>query len=314
MGSPTVTVALPVYNGDQFLRDSIDSVLSQDYEDFELVLNDNASTDGTETICREYAARDQRVRYQRNDMNVGLAANFNRAFQQSRGRYFKWHAADDLLGQGYLRLCVDVLERDAGVVLVTPRTRLVEADGRTPLFFDDKLGRYPTSYASRPIAPLSGFVASDATVRFRTVLVAMRGEALNNYIYGLIRSELLRDVPLFQPFVGADKVLLARLSLHGKLLELPEDLFIWRHHGSEFGFQSHRDAARIWDPRSGGHLLSMSARQLLGYAEAVVHAPISPRQRLLCFAAIAAKVPHGALRRLQGLVRRQRPDPKPSRP
>jgi len=306
MASPTVTVALPVFNGERFIAESIESVLGQDFEDFELVINDNASTDRTAAICEPYVARDSRVRFFRNEANVGLAANFNRACKHSRGRYFKWHAADDLLGQGYLRLCVDALERDPSVVLVTPRARLVEADGRTPLAFDDEAGVYPTSYAGRLIAPQAGFVSSDPTVRFRTVLVAMRGEALNNYIYGLTRQELLRGVPLFQTFVGADKVLLARLSLAGTLLELPDDLFIWRHHGSEFGYQSHSDAARIWDPRSRGHLVGMGARQLLGYAEVVAHAPISRRQQVVCFAAIAAKVPHGMLRRLQGITGRRR--------
>ena len=106
MHEPTLTIGLPVYNGEAFLAESINSVLTQDYTDLELVITDNASTDGTAAICREYAARDPRVRYRRNATNLGIAGNFNAAFAEARGRYFKWHAADDLIGPGHLSLCV----------------------------------------------------------------------------------------------------------------------------------------------------------------------------------------------------------------
>ena len=61
---PRVSIAVPVYNGERYLRESLDGLLAQTFTDFELVIADNASTDGTETICREYAARDPRVREQ----------------------------------------------------------------------------------------------------------------------------------------------------------------------------------------------------------------------------------------------------------
>ncbi len=77
---PAVSIGLPVYNGDNFLAEAIDSILRQTMEDFELIISDNASTDRTEEICREYAAGDSRIRYYRNESNLGAMANYNLVF------------------------------------------------------------------------------------------------------------------------------------------------------------------------------------------------------------------------------------------
>jgi glycosyltransferase involved in cell wall biosynthesis len=75
---PRVSIGLPVYNGERFLKEALDSLLAQIYTDFELIISDNASTDQIESICRTYAASDRRIRYYRNKENVGAAHNFNR--------------------------------------------------------------------------------------------------------------------------------------------------------------------------------------------------------------------------------------------
>ena len=114
---PAVSVGLPVYNGERYLAEAIESVLRQTFADFELVISDNASTDRTAEICRSFARADGRVRYHRNEANLGALPNFNRVFDLGRGRYFKWAAHDDVLRPELLRRCVDVLEdnRDAVV-------------------------------------------------------------------------------------------------------------------------------------------------------------------------------------------------------
>ena len=83
-GVPTVSVGLPVYNGADYLAEAIDSILKQSFEDFELLIQDNASTDATGEICRAYAASDARVRYVRNPQNVGAAGNYNLVFERAR--------------------------------------------------------------------------------------------------------------------------------------------------------------------------------------------------------------------------------------
>src|SRR5262249_49655951 len=103
---------MPIYNGGKVIRESPDSLLAQDYENIEVIITDNTSTDGTEFICREYAARDRRVRYVRNEYNVGAIENFNRAFRLGAGPYFMWASGHDLRSTGSISKCVEVLERN----------------------------------------------------------------------------------------------------------------------------------------------------------------------------------------------------------
>src|SRR5262245_36537007 len=121
-----VTTGMPVRNGQRFIRQAIDSLLAQTYRHFELIICDNASTDQTEVICREVAERDARIRYFRNQENIGPAGNHNKCFNLSRGEYFRWHAHDDMCAPTYLQRCVEVLDADPGVVIAYPRTTIVD--------------------------------------------------------------------------------------------------------------------------------------------------------------------------------------------
>ena len=107
-GIPRVSIGLPVYNGERYLRESIDSILAQTFQDFELVVCDNASTDETARICEEYAERDPRVRYFRNARNIGGINNANLTFERSRGDLFRWAAHDDVCAPVLLERCVQV--------------------------------------------------------------------------------------------------------------------------------------------------------------------------------------------------------------
>ena len=96
---PRLSIGLPVYNGEDFLAESLDSLLGQTYEDFELIISDNASTDGTADICRRYEKQDSRIRYIRQPRNLGCAPNHNVLVQYARGELFKWASHDDLYGR-----------------------------------------------------------------------------------------------------------------------------------------------------------------------------------------------------------------------
>jgi glycosyltransferase involved in cell wall biosynthesis len=93
---PQVSIGMPVYNGAEFIRNAIDSLLAQTFSEFELIISDNASDDDTEAICNEYAQRDCRIRYIRQNENMGIAANFQFVLDNSDGHYFMWAAADDV--------------------------------------------------------------------------------------------------------------------------------------------------------------------------------------------------------------------------
>ena len=115
---PTVSIGLPVFNGEAYLKRALDSLLSQDFGAFELIISDNASTDGTEAICREYARRDRRIAYHRNASNLGATANYRRAFTFSRARFFKWALHDDECHPSLLRECLAVLESTDALAVV----------------------------------------------------------------------------------------------------------------------------------------------------------------------------------------------------
>src|SRR6185437_10306412 len=107
---PRLSVGLPVYNGSGYVAESIEALLGQTFEDFELIISDNASTDDTGKVCRRYQKTDSRVRYYRQPRNVGLAPNHNFCVEQARGELFKWAAGDDLYARNLLETCVAALD------------------------------------------------------------------------------------------------------------------------------------------------------------------------------------------------------------
>ena len=130
MSRPLVSIGLPVFNGEKYIVAAIDSILAQTFEDFELIVSDNASTDGTASICQAYAARDARVRYIRQPVNCGAANNFEFVLQQARAPLFMWFAADDACDADLLALLVECHRNDSNVVLATSDVTDVDVDGR----------------------------------------------------------------------------------------------------------------------------------------------------------------------------------------
>ena len=127
---PKVSIGMPVLNGENYIEPAIRSILAQTYSDFELIISDNASQDRTEEICLYYAKKDRRIRYHRNDSNIGAARNFNRTVELAKGQYFKWAAHDDTLAPEYLEKCLEVLEQDESLILCFPENNISEWIGR----------------------------------------------------------------------------------------------------------------------------------------------------------------------------------------
>lgn len=110
---PKISIGVPVYNLENYIGSTLDSVLSQTFKDFEIIISDNASTDMTEKICREYAAIDSRVLYYRQFKNTGGIANFKNVLEKSNGKYFMWLSADDMLGNDdYLKFLNDEISEN----------------------------------------------------------------------------------------------------------------------------------------------------------------------------------------------------------
>lgn len=210
-GKPHVSIGLPVYNGERFLKETLNSLLAQTYSDFELIISDNDSTDQTESICRVYAAQDRRIRYYRNPKNIGVARNFNRVFELSSGKYFKWASADDLCLPNHLTCCLNTIEKNPAAVLVYPKTRFID-ENEELLDIED---------------PGWDLRSEKAYDRLRYVIFA--GHWVNSH-YGLMRASALSRTKLFPDYPSGDYRLLGELSLMGTFLEIPEPLFLRRIH------------------------------------------------------------------------------------
>jgi glycosyltransferase involved in cell wall biosynthesis len=107
--APVLSFGLPVRNGAAFLRRTLESLETQDFRDVEVVVCDNQSTDETGAIVKEFASRDPRFKYYLNETNIGQIENFNRVFELTNGRYFRWIGSDDWLDPSYARRCVEAL-------------------------------------------------------------------------------------------------------------------------------------------------------------------------------------------------------------
>jgi glycosyltransferase involved in cell wall biosynthesis len=131
MPSPLVSVLVPVYNGEPFLSECLDSILAQDFADYELLLSDDGSNDDSIAIIESYACRDRRIRWWRNPRNLGIGGNFNACLNAARGRYIKYVLQDDkLINPSAVRRMVNVLEHDASVALVVSASQLIDAQSR----------------------------------------------------------------------------------------------------------------------------------------------------------------------------------------
>ncbi|GAA6623851.1 glycosyltransferase family 2 protein [Scytonema sp. NUACC26] len=210
---PLLSIGLPVYNGEKFIKEALDSLLAQTFEDFELIISDNASTDGTEEICRTYAERDKRIRYYRNEKNIGCACNFNRVFELSSGKYFKWAAHDDLHSPDFLLKCIEVLEKDPTVVLCHSQVYFIDEYGEFLKYYDIHL----KTDSPKPHK------------RFHELLV----KHLCYQCYGVIRASALKKIRLMGSYGAADAIFLLRLGLVGRFYEIPDYLFFARKHSQQ---------------------------------------------------------------------------------
>jgi len=207
-----LTIGLPVYNGERYLAAALDSILSQSYSGFQLIISDNASTDSTMEICLEYASRDHRVVYHRQDKNMGGAWNFNVVVAMANSPFFKWISHDDITGAGFLAACMELLSTaPEDVVLCYPRTILIDDVGESIGEFDDNLDLRQ----QHPHDRLRGFLDH---------------YEMSNAIFGIVRTNLLKRTSLLGSYASSDKVLMAEMALLGQFWEVPDRLFLRRYH------------------------------------------------------------------------------------
>ncbi|GAA3491112.1 MULTISPECIES: glycosyltransferase family 2 protein [Streptomyces] len=269
---PRLSIGLPVHNGEEYLAESLEALLGQTYEDFELVVSDNASTDATQDICRRYAEKDSRIRYLRLPRNVGAAPNHNYVFTRCRGELFKWASHDDLYARTLLERCVAALDEHPDVVLAHADQAVIDEQGRV---------KVPYAYTLATDSPR-------APVRFRSMLFEPGGDDF----YGVLRADVLRRVKPHDSYHHADRTFVAEIGLHGRFHQVPELLYFRRDHPTraERANPSKRSRCVNLDPRRAGPLHPtprLLAEYVGGFVSAIRRAPLSSADRRACYLALA---------------------------
>lgn len=265
---PLVSIGMPVYNGENFIHQAIHSLLTQDYENFELIISDNASTDQTGSICQSYADRDARIRYVRNESNCGASPNHKRVFEMASGEYFKWAAHDDECLPTFLSRCMNVFGRaPQSVVLVYPQALIIDEEGRA-------IQEYRVSIESRASRP------------YRRLARVVSKVVLGTPAYGVIRANALKRTRLIDAFFSSDYVLFAELAMLGEIWELPELLLRKRFHPARC-MAANKTAYdyEVWlNPQRPRHmrLLSPCHKLALEYLRSAWRLPLSPYDRVIC--------------------------------
>jgi glycosyltransferase involved in cell wall biosynthesis len=273
---PKVSIGLPVYNGENFLSEAIETILAQTYQDFELIISDNASDDRTEEICRAYAAKDSRIRYYRHAQNQGASWNFNYTFELARGEYFKWAAHDDICAPEFLAKCVATLDADPSISVCHSQVKVIDKEGK---FYNDEDIYVKLTNDNVKLSTDS----LNTPERFRD-LVNFRHSCYQ--VFGLIRTLSLKQTPLIDKYAGSDRVLLVRLGLLGRFTEIPECLFYLRKHPDQSvticSYSMH--LYNFWhDPAKRGKITYPHWRVFAEYLSALKETPLSWQEKIVCY-------------------------------
>jgi len=197
---------MPVFNEEKYIADAINSILIQSFQNFELIISDNASTDGTQGICRKYASKDNRIRYYRNEQNIGASNNFNLVFTLSRGEYFVWVSGHDKRQKDFLSESIEKLSTNKDTVLCYSDAYWLDDHGNI-------IGLIHYSFNSED---------SNRRKRFKNVLLGVLQYA--SPIYGVYRTEALKKTGLFKKLFAGDVLLLCELSLIGPFVYIEKPM------------------------------------------------------------------------------------------
>ncbi len=259
-----VSIGMPVYNGEKFIEQALESMVSQTLRDIEIVISDNCSTDLTSEICRAFAANDDRIIYLRQPVNFGAGPNYNFVFHRSRGKYFKWATHDDYMDKNALELCVNVLEKDSQVVLAHPMLVDVDVKGKVMTEFDR---------GARGLSLTEN--------RFWSLIDGSHNCA---EIFGVIRSEALRRTKLIRDYTDSDRTLLGELSLLGKIFQVSNTHFYRRRHPGQSAnvFVNFYDRAVWFNPKNRNKVTLSAWTQVIDWLSFVIKSPLSSAEKCRC--------------------------------
>lgn len=272
--APLVSFGLPVYNGENFIREAIQCVLDQTFSDWELIICDNNSTDDTVAICEQFASQDNRIHIYRNARNMGVCFNYSEAFRRSRGRYFKWMAHDDLFAPEFIESCIQELEKDRDLVLVFPKMCVVDAGGRI---------------LRGQACDLSVLEPAAEGRAEQLMKLATQGMDFIWLAYGLFRRDILEQSGGMGLYAAADQVLLFKIALRGPIKQTDKEMFFRREH---FEAETCRRGSTVRERAKGAYaddnrrFVFPWCRMLKEHLLCVLNSPISFLSRTRCIIAV----------------------------
>lgn len=257
---PRVSLGLPVYNGADYLRATLDSVRAQTYSDWELVISDNASTDGTIDIIHEFAAADDRISYRVHPENIGAHRNYNSIVSEVSGEYFKWLAHDDIIAPTFLERCGAILDERPEVVLVFARTVQIDDDGI-------EIGEMRSTVSYETDSPYE---------RLRAYI----GDRMKSpQVFGLMRRSTLLETSLLRHYRASDFTFVQEMALRGRFAYIDEPLFLYRFHAQRHSASSAQEQVQWYNPGRQAPML-WHWSQLGGLLDSIRRVPISPGDKL----------------------------------
>jgi glycosyltransferase involved in cell wall biosynthesis len=274
LSEPVVSLGLPVFNGENYLAQTLDSILAQSFKGFELIISDNASTDATQSICENYARKDDRIRYIRQSKNLGAAANYDFTFHEATGELFKWCAHDDILGHNFLRTCVAHLNDHPEDVGALPQdVRQINPTGKT------------LDHVTIDLGP------DDVIDAKRFALFAPRSRQIHCApFFALFRRKTLASTNLHGDYLSSDRVLIAEMLLHGHIALLKSSHFSFRVHDQQYSqrMSAGQDFCIDWiDPKKSGKRVMKHSRYVVEFARSVNRARLPLRDRMICYGGVA---------------------------
>jgi glycosyltransferase involved in cell wall biosynthesis len=293
---PRLSIGIPVYNGQEYLPELLESLLIQTFEDFEILICDNASNDRTGDICREFARRDRRVHYTCNERNLGAVANFNRVFEISTAPLFKWAAHDDLYHSDYLSECIRVLDANPDVVLAHSGTAFIDDQGRKLPFEEATAAFVETTTGRRYWADDTSI--ADSPVAVRRFWQVLTRACWGTHMFGVVPRHVLQQTALLPNFAGSDRAMLAELALLGRFKCAGKRLFYKRFHAN-VSWALSQDELKVF-LSTDGEQYSRRLRQMKAYFSSPMGKPIDVVSKSVCVAAAAA---HSAKVAVQSLSR-----------
>lgn len=270
-GTPVVTIGVPVYNRERFIEETLRALQQQELADIEVVVADNASTDGTRAIAERFAREDARFRVLPSDVNRGSTWNYNRLLAAARGEFFAWNAADDVILPDHLATCVRLLRENPEAVLSFARAEDIDESGTVVREFDDAgldlLQRSPSA----------------------RLAVFFRHQLFHAAFGGLYRTAALREAGGFEPFFGQDLALGTRMVLRAPWVQSQDRTYQLRLHENQMSKLQGGDPVRQTRIFTPTHRRPVAFPQwFLNYrlfAE-VMNAPLSAVERVRALRAV----------------------------